>query len=291
MGERTRALKLPRVRTNTLALVTLGWSAVVLGVLVWQAILYRGLVANIGEWQFAQFSRYFPFATIIVLFVLFTLPLYAILYRRFRRWARRLGASQQGIAMRIERARFWKTTLIATTTLLVVVSLGVIGHAYTIGSMADKELAFTVGAPGSADPGEGQRRIRGLGLLDRIAVYSENYVVARREFAVLPVVAPGDNGKTLTYFVQVEDPVAASPRMVQSSGFLRQERLPGALRALYVKAGYTVTAPAWILYRSTDSARWTHLRIAGIIALCAMLTGLLALQQIRRLQRLSTKSE
>lgn len=287
MAERATARKLPRVRTNTIALVTLAWSVIVLGVLVWQAILYRGLVANIGEWQFARFSRYFPFATIIVLFALFTLPLYVVLLRRYRRWTRRLGATEQGIALGIERARFWRTTLTAVTAFLVLVSVGVIGHAYTIGSLGEKELPVAVGAPESADPGEGLRRVRGVALLDRIAVYTENYVVARRNFAVVPVVAPGDNGKVLTYFVQVENPVAAAPAPVQSSGFLRREQLPGALRALYVKAGYTVTAPAWILYRNTDAARWTHLRIAGIFALCAMLTGLLAAQQIRRLQRLS----
>lgn len=291
MASSAKQFRLPRFRTNTIALVTLAWSVVVLGVLVWQAILYRGLVAQIGEWQFSQFSKYFPLATIILLFWLFTLPLYVVLYRRFRRWARRLGHSEQGLALRIERARFWRTWLTATTALLVIVSVGTIAHAWTIGSVADKELPVTIGSPASAQPGEGPRRVRGLALLDRIAVYSENYVVARRDFAVVPFVARDTRGAPLTYFVQIENPRASLPAMSEASGFLRQERLPGALRVLYNKAGYQVSAPAWILYRDVGEARWTHLRIAGFIAVTAMFTGFLAFLQMRRLRRLRINPE
>lgn len=291
MASSAQTFVIPRLRTNTIALITLAWSIIVLGVLIWQAILYRGMVAQIGEWQFSRFSRYFPFATIILLFWLFTLPLYVVLFRRFRRWGRRLGRSEQGIAMRVERARFWRTWLTATTALLVIASVTTIGHAWTIGSLADKELPVTIGAPDSARPGEGLRRVRGLALLDRIAVYSENYVVARRDFAVVPFVASNAGGKTLTYFVQVDRPQAGFPKMSEASGFLRQERLPGALRVLYNKAGYRVTAPAWILYRGVPDARWTHLRIAGAIAISAIVTGFLALQQMRRLRRLRIKAE
>jgi hypothetical protein len=287
MATNSNRFGVPRLRTNTIALVTLAWSLVVLGILVWQAILYRGLVAQIGEWQFSQFSRYFPFGTIILLFALFTFPFYIVLYRRFRRWTRRLGKTQEGLVRRIERARFWRTALTGTTVVLVLVSVGTIFHAYSIGDSGGGSRVITVGEPSSAPLAEGTVTLRGVAMLDRIANYHEDYVVADRDFAVVPLVARNAEGQELTYFVQLARPVAGPRAVVESKGYLRNERLAGALRMLYLRAGYKVASPAWILYRDVNAARWTHLRIAGVIAIFAILTGLVALQQMRRLQRLS----
>lgn len=287
MATNSNRFGVPRLRTNTIALVTLAWSLVVLGVLVWQAILYRGLVAQIGEWQFSQFSRYFPFGTIILLFGLFTFPFYVVLYRRFRRWTRRLGKTDEGLARRIERARFWRTALTGTTAVLVFASVGTIIHAYTIGSSGGGEQTITVGEPAAKAPAEGITTLRGVAMLDRIANYHENYVVADRNFAVVPLIGRNAEGQELTYFVQLGKPVAGPRAVIETKGYLRNERLAGALRMLYLRAGYKVSSPAWILYRDVAAARWTHLRIAGVIAIFALLTGLVALQQMRRLQRLS----
>lgn len=286
MAELGKSFRLNRIRTDTIALTTIVWSLAVFGVLVWQALLYRGIIANIGEWQFSTFRRYFPVGTIVLLFALLTAPFHFVLIRRVRRRAKIEARFEPGNAVLIARVQFWRTWLTATTAFLVVAALAVIGHAYTIGAVATSELPVRVGSKEAADPGDGQRRLSGVALNDRIAIYSENYVVARREFAVVPVVATGADGRTFTYFAQVEKPVAGPPAPFERSGFLHQERLAGALRAMYIQAGYEVTTPAWILYRDLESARWTHLRIAGIISLVAIIVGFLAIRQMRRLQKL-----
>ena len=105
----------------------LAWASLVIAVLAWQTYAYSGVIAFLAEWQFRNFDRFFPIATIALLTALLVLPFVIVLMIRLRRMAKDAPPSRHEIIRRqTVGRRFTQVLSIGSfAAALIVVVIGV----------------------------------------------------------------------------------------------------------------------------------------------------------------------
>jgi hypothetical protein len=174
---------------------------------------------------------------------------------------------------------------VSALALLAALVLAILG--FTIGGAEDKASITTSVSEGKTH-GNQMIRTRGMVRFDRIGFYHERILITGRDLWVAPLVSTSDD-RTIRYFVEVPRDTKASAAEVRDvTGIVRSSAAPGGLRRLYENEGYTVPAPAYVVFTSRASARWPFYNAAIDLAIIA-LVGLLIVILLRSHSRQITK--
>lgn len=273
----------PIVSTRILLFLLVAWSLVVVSILAWQAYAYRGLFAAISEWQFRQWERMFPVATIMVVTFLLQIPFLILIGLRMRQRRRKFGPAQTGLVVHREKLAARIVGAVSALALMAALVLAVVGS--TVGGADDKPsitAPIDVGKP----QGNETARIRGVVRYDRIGFYHERIFIMGRDLWVAPVFSSTDD-RTVRYFVEVPRNTKASPAELRDiTGIVRRSAVPGGLLRLYENEGYSVPETANLVFTSPASARWPFYNAAidlTIIAFVGLLVVILLSSHSRQL--------
>lgn len=277
--------KTGQIRTRNVGRITALWAAIVLAVLTWQAVTYRGLVARAAEWEYARIGTYFPVATVLWLTALFTLPLVLLLGIRVRRRERRLTEADRGAAFALGNARAVQKLLIGLTVAPLIVAAVLAGVAIDIRGGTPRTVVL--GGNGGV---EGPVRIRGVLRLNRLAVARPSLVMPQAPVYYAPLTVDGAAAPTLQYFAQVPQtaPAAATPTELQ--GIAVKNGVPGPIRQLYLDAGYRLADPVYAVYPDVATARRPYLENLPMLLVAALVFGITAGIHRRTVRRLSREA-
>jgi hypothetical protein len=144
----------------------------------------------------------------------------------------------------------------------------------------------------AAPPPTGPTELRGKILFDKISVFNEDFLVARRSSRFAPIVGEGADQTVLRYFVELppEGQPTGSSGVDVSKGVLRRGGLPGELVRLYRYAGYRVAPDYYVLFASEASMRRDYVTNAAellVLAFFIILLGGLYTYRRKRLQKVA----
>lgn len=259
-----------RIRIRTIGYVGLAVATVVALILTWQSFIYRGLFAALAEWQFRNWDRMWPFATIATLTGLVLLPFVLLVAWRLRRRRRLLGRADRLTVVA-------RDTLIASVLKILAIVFGIIAailvvYAFSIGTLADKPVA-NLSLEESATPEAGLVNARGTVMTDRVGYYRERLVFFGRDLYVAPLANSGTDN-SIRFFVEIPQQDLERPERREFEGFLRRSAVPGGLERLYQNAGYEISRPTYIIFQDLSSARWPFFSAAGDLGLIALLLAI-----------------
>jgi hypothetical protein len=271
------------------------WVFLVLLYFLWEASEYRGLYALLSEWQFEQFGHYLPVLTFAFLAILFGSPA-AWLFRARRRADRPVLGDRTGRAAAIATGSNFRRILFAFSGGLLGAALVTLLWTLTLPRMAPTTRIITVGAPDSIAPARGPATLRGHILYTRTAAFAQDLWITRRGVRFAPVLAAAgqERPRTIRYFVELLPTDVPDPRMEQAvlerSGVLLRDALPGSIVRLYRYAGYTVESPYHVLYASGRTIRWPYYVTAVQLAVAALILFLAGLFQHGHLRAADRRS-
>lgn len=277
--------KINPIRTRNVGRITALWAAIVLAVLTWQAVTYRGLVARVAEWQYAHIGTYFPVATVLWMTALFTLPLILLLGIRVRQRQRRLTEEDHSAAFALGNARAVQKLLIGLTVAPLIVAAVLLVVA--IGIRGGTPRAVVLGGNGGVD---GPVRIQGVLRLNRLAVARPALVLPQAPIYYAPLTVDGSAAPTLQYFAQVPQTAAAPAKPADLQGIAVEGGLPGPIRQLYLDAGYKLADPVYAVYPDVAAARRPYLRDLPMLLVAALVFGITAVLHRRTVRRLSREA-
>ncbi|MFN4019882.1 MAG: hypothetical protein ACK4IC_05135 [Erythrobacter sp.] len=275
----------PVVSTRMLVFLLVAWTLLVVSILAWQAYAYRGPFAAMAEWQFRQWDKMFPVATIILVTFLLQIPLLILIGLRLRQRRRKFGPAGGALVIRREKLAAGIVGFISAIALLAAVMLTILG--FTIGGISEK-ASITASINDGKTHVNQMVRMRGLARFDRIGFYRERVLITGRDLWVAPLLSSTDD-RTIRYFVEVPRGTKASPAELRNvTGIVRRSAVPGGLRKLYEYEGYSVPQPAYVLFTSRASARWPFFNAAIDLVIVA-LVGLLVVILLRSHSRQISK--
>jgi len=271
------------------------WVALVALYFLWEAWAYRGLYAMFAEWQFYMFGRYLPIISYTLLVALFGLPALLLALPRRSRY-KRARVSANGPDFVLGAAMQFRHFLLAFAGGLGIASLVTLLFSLTLPSIHPPERTITVGAADSVAPQPGPAALKGDILYTRTSAFSQDMLLTRRGARFAPVMAPGGDGQSIRYFVELPpthdaDPAAVAENAPPQSGVLMRNALPGSIVKLYGYAGYRVEHPYYVLYTSDRTLRWSYYVTAAQLALAALIVLAAAAWQHRRVRQVRTTLE
>ncbi|MFT4025263.1 MAG: hypothetical protein QM676_00445 [Novosphingobium sp.] len=268
-------------RQRATAGVVAVWVAILALLFLWQRVEYLGIVALLAEWQFNFLGRSYPAISYLLPVTILALPA-LLLYRR----ARRRHSEQRIARATLRSALAFQKMLLAVTAAVALAALVFVVLAFAISGKADGARRIDLAAPVVLPPADGPATIAGSIIATRTSALRQNFLLGGRSQRFSPIVAPGADGMDLQYFVELS-PAAENPAnrgAGEFSGILRRDALPGEIVRLYRYAGYHITDPHYVLFRDVASARSADLQTAAQLAFVALVFGVLALLQRRRVR-------
>lgn len=274
-----------KLRTTTIGSITVAWAIFLLSIMAFQTYTYTGMIAQLAEWQFRTFDRFFPVATISLLTGLLVLPLAIVLLLRLRQYARGRAVPLTETIRRASVGQNFHKFVFALTSigafLLFTIGMTAVG-------LNEKPYRLSVSASPPAS-------IAGLATLDatvrydRLGYHQDRFLFRGRDLWLAPAVA--NNSRSIRYLVQVPPQRArASTRQIMS-GYLRPRALPGGLKRLYQNAGYTFNEPTYVLFQSKRDIRWPWFSAAGQLAIMSIVSSIFWLLGRRQIKELKGQSE
>ncbi len=258
------------------------WIAIVGIVIFWQSINYRGVVAVVAEWQFDIIGVYYPTLTCLLLILLLTLPV-SLFVMKPRKRRGNLSAEMQAW----QSARAFLRALSALAGGLVAVSLAMLVAMLALPNNDGPVQQIVLDRPMVALPREGITTINGAILYARTAAFDTDQLFTGRSARFAPIVAPGSQDQNLQFFVELP-PVDQQTRRgaISMTGILKRGAMPGELVQLYRYAGYRVEQPFYVLHSDAASLRRPYIVVIVQLLLAALLIGVLAAVQWRRVRTL-----
>ena len=267
------------------------WALLVLIVLIWQFVTYRGIVEQLVEWQFTLIDFSFPVATILLLTLLLASPFLVVLFLRLRE-ARR-HSNTETPASAISRGAIMQWFLAVITGLFAAAAVVTAAFALTFGSLQERALPVSWTNFDRGEVSEGPARLAGTLRLDRIAYFEDRFFVSGRTLWVAPLTRLG-SPERLRVFAEIDQRLPEPARRAELTGVLRQESVPGELRQLYESAGYAVSEDAYLLFEDMDSARapfWSATLDYAIASLVFLLFFAFNRQRLHRLRHARKRAE
>jgi len=291
------------------------WLALVGYYFLREALSYRGFVADLAEYQFTHFDRYWPTFTFLALTALCTAPFFAVL------WiirARQKSSEHYGPArvddQRIMLGRVGRLqNFFAGVSIGCLICVGLIAfQALTLPSDKFGPRSIVIGSPDALGPADGRAVLTGTVDVGETAQFNEDLIVVKRTFYFAPIRSGPNDTSPLKYFVQVRrvDPkgqgrfnpivfpqgddkvrawrfhvkgIAFRPYM---DGVLQRGALPGEIANLYRYAGYDVDRDNYVLFSSNEPIRWRLQMLAGEFLIASILSALVALLFTRRRRKI-----
>lgn len=260
-----------RYPVKGLVITTIVWAVLVAAILSWQAYDYSGVFGILAEWQFAQWDRMWPLATIALITFLLALPLLLLIGWRLRRRRNRYGSPGRSAVIRrdsrIAKGILWATGVAAVGAGL----LALIGFA--ISGVSDK-AAINLALDDTPPEGAKWVKMRGTVRYDRIGYYSERFVLIGRDLYVAPLTT-GKEDNEIQYFVEIDPRESGkAPATETVEGIVRRASLPGGLEELYERENVMFEKPSFVVFRDKSSARWPFMSAAVDFLILALLFGL-----------------
>lgn len=291
-------------RQLNLAVRLLGVWVVLVGLFfLFQALDYRGIIAQLAEWQFLHFDRYWPTLTFVAMTSLLCAPLLVAIWllRVRQRRDESFGPARVDdgriVRGRLERLQGFFTGVAAGSVIAAVIVLIL---RLQLPTDEGSPRSIVMGSPDAIAPVEGRAVLTGTVDLRETAQFNENLLLVKRTLYFAPLRnGPGDTSP-LRYFVEVrrtdvqghydkidfpegEDLVHAwrfrvpgiefTPYM---NGMLRRRALPGEIANLYRYVGYRVDRDNYVLFSSLDRLTWRYYVLAGEFGFSAILSGIAA---------------
>ncbi len=283
------------------------WLALVAYYFLGEALSYRGFVADLAEYQFLHFNRYWPTFTFALLTTLCSTPFILVLglIRARQRRNERLGNARiddhRIMLGRLNRLQ----NFFAGASLGCAICVGILGfQILTLPSDAYDPRSIVIGSPDAIAPGDGRAVLTGSVDVTETAQFNEDLMLVRRSFYFAPIRSGPDDKSPLRYFVQVRrddsknrfDPLPEARKDVRvpyfrikgiaftpyRDGVLKRGALPGEIASLYRAAGYQVDRDNYVLFASNEPIRWRLQMLAGEFLILAIVAALVALLFARR---------
>jgi len=291
----------------------LGWGVALLGlwlVLVGyyflrQALDYHGLVADLAEYQYVHFDRYWPTFTFFALTLLCTTPLIALLWvvRASQKRSEKLRAARiddhRIMLGRLNRLQNFFAGICAGCLLCIGI---ILFQMLDLPRDSLSPRSIVIGSPDAMAPPNGRAVLTGSVNLAETAQFNENLILVKRTLYFAPIRSGPKDKSPLRYFVEVrrddargqgkfnpimfpegDDRVHAWRFRVKgiaftpfTDGVLKRHALPGEIASLYRYAGYKVNPDTYVLFRSNEPILWRYQTLAGEFLIVALLSGLLA---------------
>lgn len=291
------------------------WLALVGYYFLRQALGYRGLIADLAEYQFTHFDRYWPTFTFLALTALCTAPFIVILWliRERQKRSERYGPAriddQRIMLGRISRLQ----NFFAGVALGALICVGIIAfQMLTLPRDDYGPRSIVIGSPDALGPADGRAVLTGSVDVGETAQFNEDLILVKRTFYFAPIRSGPTDKSPLKYFVQVrrddargkgrfnpivfpqgDDKVRAWRFRVRDiaftpylDGVLQRGALPGEIANLYRYAGYDVDRDNYVLFSSNEPIRWRLQMLAGEFLIGATLTALVALLFARRRRKI-----
>jgi len=285
------------------------WLALVAFYFLSQALSYRGLVAELAEYQFTHFDRYWPTFTFAALTVLCTAPFLGILWliRSRQKRSERYGPA------RVDDHRIMLGRLARLASFFGGASIGclicvgiLVFQLLTLPSEGNAARSIVIGSPDATAPPDGRAVLTGWVDTGETAQFNEDLILVRRTFYFAPIRSGPKDKSPLRYFVQVRrDDIKAAfnpiifplgDKRVRAwryrvkniaftpylDGVLQRGALPGEISNLYRYAGYEVDRDNYVLFASNEPIGWRLQMLAGEFLIVAVVTALLSLLFARR---------
>lgn len=291
------------------------WLALVGYYFLRQALCYSGFIADLAEYQFLHFDRYWPTFTFLALTTLCTAPFFIILWairarqKRSERYGPARVDDQRIMLGRVGRLQ----NFFAGMSLGCVICVGIIAfQIFTLPSDAYEPRSIVIGSPDALGPADGRAVLTGAVDIGETAQFNEDLILVKRTFYFAPIRSGPQDKSPLKYFVQVrrddvrgkgrfnpivfpegDDKVRAWRFRVRNiaftpyvNGVLQRGALPGEIANLYRYAGYDVDRDNYVLFSSNEPIRWRLQMLAGEFLIAAILTALVALLFNRRRRKI-----
>ena len=258
------------------------WATFVSLFFMWQVVQYKGIMAQVAEWQFNSFGHYYSSATYLATVMLLAAPgLLLFLGVRHR------GSDQRLAEATLRSAIIFRRTLLGVAAACLVAATVTLLLVLTLPRAVGTPNRIDLGQPVLSLPREGATTMTGAVLYDRTAAFEENVLVARHTLRFAPMVAPQPASADLQFFVELPSEAVPQIGAVSSMrGVLRRDGLPGEIVQLFRYAGYRVEPPHYVLFASEATMRWPYFKVAEELALVALLFLVLGFFQHRRTTRL-----
>lgn len=291
------------------------WLALIGYYFLRQALGYSGFIADLAEYQFLHFDRYWPTFTFLALTTLCTAPFFAILWvirarqKRSERYGPARVDDQRIMLGRVIRLQ----NFFAGIGIGCAVCVGIIAfQILTLPSDEYEPRSIVIGSPDALGPADGRAVLTGAVDVGETAQFNEDLLLVRRTFYFAPIRSGPDDKSPLKYFVQVrrddargkgqfnpivfpegDDKVRAWRFRVRGiaftpyvNGVLQRGALPGEIANLYRYAGYDVDRDNYVLFSSNEPIRWRLQMLAGEFLIAAILMALVALLFTRRRRKI-----
>ena len=279
-----RSVRPPAIlRPRWLTTIAWVWGALALVFLIWEGLIYSGLVRWVAEWEFANLGAYYPGATLLVLVLLIASPLMLLAFWARRRQRRDLAAAPFDPRVLLSQMRRFARVFTAVAAGLLGLSATAMLYAFATEPAARTPRLVTLGRDDGGLPASVAAVLRGDVLADRQVTYVSDVILARSLIRLAPIVPAGQRPQVLRFFVQLETP--NPPRGAGFSGVLRRGALPGAVATLYRGAGYRVADDAYVLFRDDDQHARPYYTLALQLAWAGLAAGLIAGIQYWRFRR------
>ena len=259
------------------------WAGVVLALLIYQLISYRGIVARLVEWQFATFDISFPVLTMIAIVIILTSPFVLILMYRMNKARSNPRLKKPEAA--VHRASMMQRFLGWISIVLAVCAVCVALYGLTVGGTREKPLPVSWADIEAGRASEGAVVLSGAARYDRLGFFEDRLLFVGRVLWVTPVQSRGSNSG-IYLFAETEEHQARPFERRELRGILRRAGVPGELRRLYENAGYSVEQPTYLLFKSLASARAPYFSAAKELGTGALIFLIFFIFQNRRRRRL-----
>jgi hypothetical protein len=282
-GEQAAPRRLRWEAVGRVALVA--WVVVVLLYFLWEMNGYRGLFAILSDAQDGAIGRSFPLATVLVLVLIFSSPIFLLL--RTPRSPDEVALPQD---LALAGARRFSRVLTGAAIGFGAAALALMLYALIVsGGGAGSPDGRMIDAS-AIDSANGPATVRGDIRFSISSTYSTDAILSRNEVRIVPITVPGDPSKRLRYFAEyAPSEVADSARDQangQRAGRIMKGKVPASILALYRNGGYRVDGPTYLVGRSQALAGTPYWELSFVMLVGLVVALILASVQRRHVGRL-----
>ncbi len=247
--------------------------AIVITILMAQAISYSGLIERFAEWEFAWFGRYFPALTLGFFVGLFAAVwvLVAVIRRRLRG---RDDEVVDRVPRDIGRLISARRILLVLAMVAGVIALGAAIDLIRAPRMVGPVRTINIAAGGPATLVEGPVQLTGITPIGPIARQSDDLLFNRHTMYLVPIgrtrMLNGTDGFNLFVQSTTNDPDRV-PRAM--TGLMRFDSLPLDIRTLYRNHRIAVADSSTVLFIGPAASNRPQI----ILIIESIVAGLIAL--------------
>ncbi len=263
--------------------VWFAWAAAALAGALWLGLQYSWLFKLLAEWQLQYLGWYLPAMTVTALVLLFLLPLVAMV--GLVRGMRKRGKSLETDRSPLQIATLFRTVLTFAAVAMAVGAVVPLILALSLpnGTEPRRVVLFGDISPATAS---GPVTLSGGAVDKRVLLHHQGYLIGYRDTPYAMLVDRRDSVGSVFVEMVGKD---REFRLPSRDGILIRDGLPGPIEVLYRAQGVSVETPNFVLFNSVLSYRLPYYCTAAELAGFALLAGIAAGLQGRRVRKVRGK--